>query len=636
MSSLRAVIGVAAAAVAVAGVFVWQSSNNNSSDSPKPASHKRASTPAPKKNKSAAALDAVGGHGSKKDKGPPILVKDDGRIYKPFQAAQQGHGKSRGEMEAEFYHHVTSTNHGLKPHIPAYFGVTSFDEDASDDTQYLALENLTHGMKRPCVLDLKMGTQTYDEDASAEKQAKEKKKYPPQSRIGFRIVGMKVHRAVNDTVFASERSWCMSLQPEDMTSALSEYFNDGGSDLNVQLVHGILKQLQTIKGVLSDHATWRMYGSSLLFVYDADSMQDGAQVRMIDFAHMFPIKEAGGKDDGYIHGVNFLIRTLQEIARNGASAAAEAKGVEETSGGQDSSSAQVGGHGNVASTAVGEVSKLEEDAAHFDVEVGFYNKAETTKDTLASVMPKLIRVEGSSPDTDGKRTMVLSDVCALVRGQSDNDAVVSIMDVKLGTRSFRMNCENEPKERYYQKYSTFAESLSPGRAQQVWSSVLGSAESSEGPACLTSNKLGKLDYLSFRDGTTTSLRHSFRLTAMSTHSDKVTQDESRSIETIQDFAGCLGRFVGVQKGGKRGHTAVVKALVAELDAVRKATQESELAKSHDLVGASLLLVHCNGRVGVMMIDFANCTLLGEDATGGDSNDIAQGISNMSEALSGLL
>jgi hypothetical protein len=44
----------------------------------------------------------------------------------------------------------------------------------------------------PSVLDLKMGTQTYDENAKPEKIAAEISKYPPQKDLGFRFTGMKV------------------------------------------------------------------------------------------------------------------------------------------------------------------------------------------------------------------------------------------------------------------------------------------------------------------------------------------------------------------------------------------------------------------------------------------------------------
>ena len=98
----------------------------------------------------------------------------------------------------------------------ALMGVESVGEH-----QYLVLENLTHGLKQPCVLDLKMGTQAYDEEATPEKIAREQKKYPPQSVIGFRIVGMRVFRpqhagAAKGEPWRPAREWCLAVTPETM------------------------------------------------------------------------------------------------------------------------------------------------------------------------------------------------------------------------------------------------------------------------------------------------------------------------------------------------------------------------------------------------------------------------------------
>lgn len=46
--------------------------------------------------------------------------------------------------------------------------------------------------KKPAILDVKMGQRTYDPAASETKKAKESAKYPPQSSLGFRILGYRV------------------------------------------------------------------------------------------------------------------------------------------------------------------------------------------------------------------------------------------------------------------------------------------------------------------------------------------------------------------------------------------------------------------------------------------------------------
>jgi len=128
-------------------------------------------------------LEAVGGH-AKKGISKPIL-QHDGYIYKPFQGVSSGGGqRMRGELEAEFYAKVHAMSHPLTALMPRFFGVQELD----DGEKYLVLEDLTCAFEEPCVLDLKMGRRSYDENASPEKVEKEKAKYPPQEIVGFRLV----------------------------------------------------------------------------------------------------------------------------------------------------------------------------------------------------------------------------------------------------------------------------------------------------------------------------------------------------------------------------------------------------------------------------------------------------------------
>lgn len=141
-------------------------------------------------------------------------------MYKPFQSGR------RGEREHEFYERVAdevknagdgsvSSLVGLEPLIPRYFGVVEAAHEASSSIQsewlvnrkafdarshssyhafaeYLVLEDLTFGRKWPCIMDVKVGTRSFEDDASAEKIAYEKSKFPLQEQAGFRLQGIKV------------------------------------------------------------------------------------------------------------------------------------------------------------------------------------------------------------------------------------------------------------------------------------------------------------------------------------------------------------------------------------------------------------------------------------------------------------
>lgn len=109
--------------------------------------------------------------------------------------------------------------HILKPWIPEFFGLLSLegklasptadietgtlpaiipvpDLQAPSDTpaQTLVLQNLLYGYRKPCVLDVKLGTVLYDEDASEEKKARMIRKAAETTTLqtGVRLTGFQV------------------------------------------------------------------------------------------------------------------------------------------------------------------------------------------------------------------------------------------------------------------------------------------------------------------------------------------------------------------------------------------------------------------------------------------------------------
>ena len=62
------------------------------------------------------------------------------------------------------------------------------------DIQHLCLENLLNGFTRPCIMDLKIGSRLYENDATEEKiiKMKENAKGTTIESLACRIAGMKV------------------------------------------------------------------------------------------------------------------------------------------------------------------------------------------------------------------------------------------------------------------------------------------------------------------------------------------------------------------------------------------------------------------------------------------------------------
>ena len=54
------------------------------------------------------------------------------------------------------------------------------------------MDDIGFGIKRPAVIDFKIGRKTYDPEETIEKIDRQKKKYPAVERIGFQLIGMRV------------------------------------------------------------------------------------------------------------------------------------------------------------------------------------------------------------------------------------------------------------------------------------------------------------------------------------------------------------------------------------------------------------------------------------------------------------
>ena len=58
--------------------------------------------------------------------------------------------------------------------------------------QFIKLEDVASRFHKPCILDVKVGRRVWDDFAERDKIERERKKYPQQEILGFRIIGMRV------------------------------------------------------------------------------------------------------------------------------------------------------------------------------------------------------------------------------------------------------------------------------------------------------------------------------------------------------------------------------------------------------------------------------------------------------------
>eukprot|EP01128_Nolandella_sp_AFSM9_P002525 TRINITY_DN1288_c0_g1_i1.p1 TRINITY_DN1288_c0_g1~~TRINITY_DN1288_c0_g1_i1.p1 ORF type:complete len:184 (+),score=31.08 TRINITY_DN1288_c0_g1_i1:192-743(+) len=175
------------------------------------------------------------------------------------------------------------------------------------------MEDLTHGMSSPCILDLKMGRSSSEPSAPSKKKVEQGAldRLSTSDGCGFRVTGMRVYNKAKDTFTVREKPWGIALGTVDLPRAIESFFHNGivvRRDLFVEA----LAKVKVILQWFQCQRLFRFFGSSILFIYDG-AVDDGpVTVKMVDFAHTVLIRD-GGKDEGYKFGLYTLVSILEQL-----------------------------------------------------------------------------------------------------------------------------------------------------------------------------------------------------------------------------------------------------------------------------------------------------------------------------------
>ena len=186
------------------------------------------------------------------------------------------------------------------------------------------------------MLDLKIGTRHYSDDAPPKKIAKEQRKAATTTigTHGLRIVGCRIPAADPAEPRWAE-VWGYKLgndaDASELPAVLLRFL---GTAERVATARGFAEELRAVFATQQEYV---FYGSSLLLAYDAALGDDAPlRIKMIDFGHVHGFAQAdstegeaaaalaeqyyrgGLGNDGYMHGLVTLLEILQPYVWRGS------------------------------------------------------------------------------------------------------------------------------------------------------------------------------------------------------------------------------------------------------------------------------------------------------------------------------
>ncbi|KAJ7566958.1 hypothetical protein O6H91_02G125600 [Diphasiastrum complanatum] len=252
------------------------------------------------------------------------LVDESGNFFKPLQDGE------RGEREVIFYEKFWADKNvptNVKRFFPRFHGTVLIDNpDGAGATKHAILEDLSSGLRQPCIMDIKMGFRTWYPEASEAYKIKCSKKdeETTSASLGFRICGLQVYDAAAGSSWKADRNWCRKLRPSEVPSVLKRFVSTNPYDdehpnaSKAQSVyggpHGVISKLKELQDWFEVQTTYHFSSSSVLIIYEGDASpcesgqaQDSglARVKFIDFAHVSYGQV--GTDENYLGALKSLM-----------------------------------------------------------------------------------------------------------------------------------------------------------------------------------------------------------------------------------------------------------------------------------------------------------------------------------------
>lgn len=217
----------------------------------------------------------------------------------------------------------------LRSFVPDFFGTVNLNIENVGTLTHLVLSDVTLPYRRPSIMDVKVGHQTWYDGASPEyiEKCKVKDESSTSSALGFKVCGLQVFNGTSDDYWRPGKQWSKCLDVERVRDVIRRFCGRGPKSTmcakrKTVLMDQILEQLRSIRHWFENQRSYHFYSASLLVLYEGmdtdeqgELIDPGVKVYIIDFAHTFRPKNKE-HDENFIEGLKCFESELLELAKS--------------------------------------------------------------------------------------------------------------------------------------------------------------------------------------------------------------------------------------------------------------------------------------------------------------------------------